>query len=113
MPDHAADDALHLVVIDNREHDRFEARTADGTFAGFAAYRRNGARVVLTHTVVTDELEGHGVGSSLAAHALDAVRAAGERAVIVCPFVKTFVARHHEFDDLLEPVRPGDLEFDD
>jgi hypothetical protein len=106
------DDALHLEVTDNRQHERFEV-TADGRFAGFSAYRRHDGRVVLTHTVVTDEFEGHGVGSFLAAHALDAVRAAGEHAVIVCPFLKAYVGRHHEFDDVIVPRRAGDLEFDD
>jgi predicted GNAT family acetyltransferase len=106
------DDALDLVVTDNTEHDRFEVRTTEGDFAGFAAYRRHDDRVVLTHTVVADMFEGHGVGSFLAAHALDAIRSAGARAVIVCPFITTYVERHPEYADLVEPVQPGDLEFD-
>lgn len=111
--DRPAAPAASLVVTDNRAHDRFEVHVLDGRFAGFAASRRHDGRVVFTHTVVADEFEGHGVASHLATHALDAVRAAGETAVIVCPFFRRFVARHHDWDDIIAPVRPGDLEFDD
>lgn len=105
-------DALHLAVTDNREHERYEVRTDDGRFAGFAAYWVRDDRVVFIHTVVKEEFEGKGVGSFLASHALDDVRSRGLRVVAVCPFIHAYVERHHEYDDLVVPARPEDLDPD-
>ncbi|PJI86763.1 GNAT family N-acetyltransferase [Luteimicrobium subarcticum] len=101
-----------VAVTDHPDHDRFEASTADGAFAGLVAYHRTPGRIVLVHTVVPDAFEGHGVGSQLARSVLDAARRAGEDVVVVCPFVRAFVQRHHDWDDIIVPVRPGDLPLD-
>ncbi|MBD5785865.1 N-acetyltransferase [Cellulosimicrobium terreum] len=81
--------------------DRFEARTPDGGVAGFAAYVRQPGTVVFTHTEVDPAYEGQGVGSALVAGALDQVRAAGEVIVPLCPFVKAWVGRHPDYQDLV------------
>lgn len=107
-----ADEKLQLTVTQDAERDRFEAVTDSGEVAGVAAYRTRGDRVIFTHTVVREQFEGHGVGSTLVAHALDAVRDAGAKAVAVCPFVQAFVARHHDWDDILVPVEAEDLVVD-
>jgi predicted GNAT family acetyltransferase len=52
------------------------------------------------HTEVAPELRGHGVGDVLVRHALEDVRARGERIVATCPFVKAFLARHPEYQSL-------------
>jgi len=80
--------------------DRFEARTADGTVAGFAAYERTDDAVVFTHTVVEPQFEGKGVGSALVAAALAAVRESGERVVPQCSFVRAYLDRHPDQQDL-------------
>ncbi|WP_435738154.1 GNAT family N-acetyltransferase [Cellulosimicrobium sp. PMB13] len=80
--------------------DRFEARTPDGVVAGFAEYVREPGRVVFTHTEVDPAFEGRGVGSALAAGALDQVRASGERVVPLCPFIKAYIARHPDDQEL-------------
>jgi len=82
--------------------DRFEARTPDGVVAGFAAYVREPDAVIFTHTEVAPAFEGQGVGSALAAGALDQVRASGERVVPLCPFIKAYIARHREYQDLVQ-----------
>ncbi|NKY11681.1 GNAT family N-acetyltransferase [Cellulomonas hominis] len=88
-------------VVDATDHHRFEALAPDGTVLGVAAYRRRPGVVVFTHTEVDAAYEGQGIGSTLVAAALDAVRAAGERIVPLCPFVRRYVADQPEYADLV------------
>jgi uncharacterized protein len=53
------------------------------------------------HTQVAPELRGRGVADALVSRALDDVRARGERIIATCPFVKSFLGRHPEYQDLL------------
>jgi len=58
------------------------------------------------HTQVAPELRGHGVANLLIRRALDDVRARGERIVATCPFVKAFLGKHPEYQDLLAEPSP-------
>ena len=87
-------------TTDNAEQQRYEARV-DGELAGFAAYQRDGDRVVFTHTEVDDAYEGQGVGSALARSALDDVRATGRNAVPLCPFIRDWIDKHPDYADLV------------
>lgn len=91
-----------VTVTDSPERHRFEARSG-GELAGTAAYRRSGGVVVFTHTETADGYEGQGVGSALVRGALDEVRRQGRRVVPRCPFVKSYIDRHPEYADLLDP----------
>jgi len=91
-----------ITVHDAPDAHRFEAVDGIGVVAGFAAYRRDGDRIVFTHTEVDDAFEGHGVGSVLVRAALDAVRAEGLRVVPQCPFVKAWIEKHPEYADLTD-----------
>jgi uncharacterized protein len=53
------------------------------------------------HTWVAPELRGRGIGEALVRRALDDVRAHGERIVATCPFVKAFLAKHPEYQELV------------
>jgi predicted GNAT family acetyltransferase len=87
-------------IVHNPELSRYEVRI-DGRVAGFTQYRRAPRTVDFTHTEVYPEFEGQGLGSKLAAGALDAVRAGGDRAVASCPFISTYIKRHPEYADLV------------
>jgi predicted GNAT family acetyltransferase len=87
-------------VKDNTALHRFEIHV-DGALAGFAAYHRNGAAVTMTHTEIDSAYEGKGLGSVLARHALDALRAEGAALIPVCPFIRGYVQRHPEYQDLV------------
>lgn len=87
-------------VRDNHDESRYEA-SLDGKAVGFANYRTEPGRVVFTHTEVRPEAEGKGVGTALIRWALDDVRRRGLSAVPLCPFVRSFIARHPEYDDLI------------
>lgn len=68
----------------------------DGRVAGKAVYRREGDRLHFTHTEVDPGHEGQGLGSRLAAFALDDVRTRGLKAVPQCPFIAKYIAKHEK-----------------
>ena len=87
------------------EADRFTI-AVDGRSVGLAEFAdRDGQRVFL-HTEVADGFEGRGLATILIAEALQATRDAGLRIVAVCPMVAGYVGKHHEFDDVVDPVSP-------
>jgi predicted GNAT family acetyltransferase len=93
--------AVDVTVTEVPDRNRYEAEI-DGRRVGLAAYRRTGRTVVFTHTEVDPSAEGHGVGGALARAALDDVRARGQSAVPLCPFIKSWIEGHPEYADLVE-----------
>ena len=81
-------------VTDNRGESRFELPTDFGP--AIAAYQLDGDTITFTHTIVPEEVEGHGVGSRLIAAALADVRERGLKVVPQCAFVRAYLARHPE-----------------
>ena len=96
-------------VRDNPTLLRFEIHD-DGKLAGFAQYVRRPGRTFFVHTEIDPAFEGRGLGSQLASAALDATRATGERIVPLCPFVASYVERHHEYADLVDHELMAQLE---
>lgn len=86
-------------VNDNREKHQFELEV-DGHLA-LAAYRLKPGIITFTHTEVPKELGGRGIGSQLAKGALDQVRARGLKVVPLCPFIKAYIEKNAEYQDLL------------
>jgi uncharacterized protein len=89
-----------ISVRDAPERSRYEV-TVDGQLAGHADYRDEGEVRVFVHTEVDDAFEGQGVGSTLAREALDDVRASGRRLVPRCPFIRAYIERHPDHEDLV------------
>jgi predicted GNAT family acetyltransferase len=89
-------------VRDNEERARYEIRVGD-TIAGFTQYTRHGSQLDLTHTEVEPKFEGHGIASTLIRELLDDVRRSGLQAMPYCPFVRSFIAKHPEYVDLVPP----------
>jgi len=87
-------------VRDNTEASQFEI-VVDGDVAGFVQYRRDGDVVDMVHTEIGDAYEGQGLGGKLARGALDIVRAAGAKVVPSCPFIKGWIDKHEDYQDLL------------
>lgn len=88
-------------VRDNPTLLRFEIHE-DGKLAGFGQYVRRPGRIFFVHTEIDPAFEGRGLGRRLAAGALDAARATGERVVPLCPFIAQFIERHPEYADLVD-----------
>lgn len=87
-------------VVENPEQNRFELALDGGT--ALVAYQRDGNRLVLIHTEVPEEFAGQGVGSRLAKGVFELIRASGRKAVVRCPFLKAWSARHPEYDDIVD-----------
>jgi uncharacterized protein len=79
-------------ITDNQEASRLEAKI-DGQLAELV-YRRRPGRLVIIHTGVPPEFEGHGIAGALVTAAVD--RAARENLTVVplCPFARRWLARH-------------------
>ena len=86
------------LVTDNVDRRQFEM-PLDGGLA-FVAYRRIGDALHLDHAEVPPALEGQGVGARLVKATLDEVRARGLKVVPHCGFVRAYMKRHGEYDDL-------------
>jgi uncharacterized protein len=89
-----------MEVRDNPEESRYEL-VDGGDVVGEILYRRYPDRIVLVHTEVSPALEGQGLASRLVVGALDDIRATGLRVVPVCPFVRAYLRRHPEYEDLV------------
>ena len=97
-----------LVVQDAPERERYEA-TAGGELAGFSRYARaepggdgqDEPLFVFFHTEVDEAFEGQGVGGTLVRGALDDVRRRGGHVVPRCPFVRSWIERHPDYQDLV------------
>lgn len=85
----------------NSARNRFEIHLA-GEVIGKSVYRVEEGRRIFTHTEVHPDHQGQGLATQLIAFALNDTRAAGLRVVALCPSVAAYVAKHHEFDDLVD-----------
>ena len=84
---------------DNEERNRFEL-DVDGAIA-FVTYRKSPGAITLVHTEVPPELGGKGVGSKLGRATLHAVRSQGCKLSVECDFIRNYMSKHTEYNDLL------------
>lgn len=90
-----------VTIRHDPEATRYEAVDESGDIAGIAEYVHRDGRLVFVHTEVLDEFEGRGVGSTLARGALDHVRGTGQPVLVECPFLRAYIKKHPEYQDLL------------
>ena len=88
-------------IVHNVARNRFEIHLGRAVI-GKSFYRVEEGRRVFTHTEVEPDYQGHGLASQLIEFALNDTKAAGLRIVALCPSVAGYVAKHHEFDDILD-----------
>jgi len=86
-------------VRNNEAESRFEIEE-EGALA-FASYDLSDGRIAFTHTIVPVEVEGRGVGSRLIGGALEEARSRGLKVVPLCSFVRGYIERHPETQDLV------------
>ena len=79
----------------NASASQYELRIG-GKVAALALYRVEGDAVRFTHTEVMPEHEGQGLGSRVAAYALDDVKSRGMRALPQCQFIAKYIAKHEK-----------------
>ena len=85
----------------NEQAHRYEAEL-DGAIAGFIDYHLRDGHPVLIHTETDPAFGGRGVGTALVTSALADIRVRGEKAIVICPFIKAYLAKHPgEYDDVI------------
>ncbi|GAB95000.1 hypothetical protein BJY21_001718 [Kineosphaera limosa] len=99
---------MEPTVSRQTDPDRFEV-TADGQVAGFTQFVDVEGQRIFFHTEIGEEFGGQGLAGIVVAQALAATREDGLRVVPVCPFVKKYVQKHHDFDDIVDRVTPDAL----
>ncbi|MDZ7362002.1 MAG: N-acetyltransferase [candidate division KSB1 bacterium] len=58
--------------------------------------------IVFAHTEVPEELEGRGIASRLAKAALEFAKSKELAVIPLCPFVKSYIHRHPEYQPLVK-----------
>lgn len=85
------------------ESNRFTI-AVDGQSVGLTEFSDRDGQRVFTHTEVADDFEGRGLATILIGEALEATRDAGLRIVPVCKMVASYIDKHDEFSDVVDPV---------
>ena len=96
-------------VHDAPENERFEIEV-DGRLAGAAFYRRTPGRIAFLHTEIEPDFEGQGLGGTLVKEALNTARQEGVDVLPYCPFVRSYIAGHPEYLDLVPADRRAEFE---
>ena len=90
-----------LTVVHDPGNERY-VLLRDGVEIGQSVYDvPEKGLIEFLHTEVDSSLQEHGLGSFLAAGALDDVRAnSTDRVIALCPFISGFIRKHPEYNDL-------------
>ncbi len=88
-------------VKDNLEQSQYEI-FVDGKRVGLMTYRVSGDTVVTPHTEVDPAYGGQGLGQTLVKQALDTIRDTGLFVQPTCPFVRAFIDKNAEYQDLVK-----------
>ena len=87
-------------VLNNNAKQRYEL-AVEGHIAATYYSIADGV-ITFIHTEVPPELGGKGIATKLIRGALDQVRADGLKVIAQCPFVKAFIEKHPDYQDLLK-----------
>jgi uncharacterized protein len=87
-------------IVNNKARERYELAVEGHIAATY--YKVEGKIITFVHTEVPPELGGKGIGSKLIRGALDQVRADGFKVIAQCPFVKAFIEKNADYQDLLK-----------
>ena len=88
-----------VTIQNNAEANRFEAPVGDSLAK--IDYRRMDDRIILLHTEVPEAMQGQGIGSKLARFALDYARENDLQVDNRCPFIRSYLQEHPEYEDIL------------
>ncbi len=92
----------NIELVKNTEAHQYEIHLA-GQRVGLASYHERGEVVVLPHTETSPAFGGRGLAGQLIRFSLDDIRAQGRKVDPACPFVRSFIAKHPEYQDLVAP----------
>ncbi len=86
-------------IIHNEEQQRFELEIDHRM--SIVQYRLFEGGIIFDHTEVHPDLEGKGIASRLAVFALEYAKTNHLKVVPLCPFIRTYIMRHKEYESLL------------
>ncbi len=89
----------NLPIEHNTVAQRFEAWVDQ--YLAQVAYEQSGERIIFTHTEVPEQLRGQGIAEKLARTVLEHARTQALTVVPRCPFIKGYIEKHPEYQDLL------------
>jgi predicted GNAT family acetyltransferase len=89
-------------VLDNPAQRRYEIWVGD-QLAGFSRYQDRKYDLVFFHTEIDPAFEGQGLGGELVRGTLEDVRRRRMLIVARCPFFASYISRHREYLDVVEP----------
>ena len=94
-------------VVHDAEHHRYVLER-DGREIGQSVYELGDGVIRIVHTEVDESLQEHGLGSALAQGVLDDIRDHGDRRLVpICPFIRGYLSRHPEYQELMSARRGG------
>jgi predicted GNAT family acetyltransferase len=91
---------MQTTVTENPGRHRYEI-SLDGALAGFTMFTLDGDVAIMPHTEIDPEYKGKGLATILIRAALDDARARGLTVVPRCPFVRGFIEKHPDYQDLV------------
>ncbi|MBE1876544.1 GNAT family N-acetyltransferase [Myceligenerans pegani] len=95
-----------LTIVKDERAGIYDALTGDQEIGGLT-YNDAGDRVVLLAVSIFPQFRNQGAATELIHRVLDDIRAQGKTATILCPIVRTFIDRHPEYRDVVDPEHPG------
>ena len=72
-------------------------------------YHLRGQVISLNHSEVDDRFQGQGLASKLVRGVLDEARARGLEVLPYCPYVRSWIAKHPDYADLVPPGRRAEF----
>jgi predicted GNAT family acetyltransferase len=88
----------NFTVTNNLQNLQFEVDLAGEK--AYLEYRWNKSDLALMHTFVPDNYEGKGIAGLLAKTALEYAKKEGLKIIVYCPFVRSYIKRHPEYEVL-------------
>lgn len=88
-----------ITVENNTDASRFQVQVEEHT--AVIDYYLRGDDIVFTHTGVPEPLGGQGLAGKMAKTALEYAKAEGLKVVPQCPFVRAYLRRHAEYQELV------------
>ncbi|CAN7422069.1 GNAT family N-acetyltransferase [Phenylobacterium sp. LjRoot225] len=94
-------------IRDNAASRRYEL-AVDGEMA-VVTYNLNAPNLMITETLVPQQLEGRGLASRLAKHVIADAKLRGLVILPVCPYFSAYLQKHPEHADVVHPTYRGIL----
>jgi glutathione S-transferase len=97
---HRHSSTIDRSVKENVAQHRFERSIHDGATAA-AYYRDAGGDLVFIHTEVPTAFSGQGIATDLVRGTFELLRQSKRKAILKCPFMAHFYAKHPEYADIV------------